>query len=314
MSAYLQEVSCWVGQQEVFDRSSEALSKLLQVKVTDKQVERLCHHYGQALEDQQAQALKQGATHCFEQQDQPHYVMVDGAQFLFREQGWKEAKLGRIFSADSLLEESPKRHWIKESLYVAHYGDHEGFEQKMEHYMDGLEKMVIVADGGPWIWKWAEAMYPEQVHILDFYHAMEHLGSFATAYFEDGPEAKAWIEQQRERLLADELSQVIEAIWDLPPTRKVAAEQARVGLVNYYQKNQKRMRYATFREQGLLIGSGPIERGRPAAAHRHVLQQRLKLSGQRWTTKGFQAVANLRATEKSQQWHKVIDLTQKIAA
>ena len=50
MSAYLQEVSCWVGQQEVFDKSSEALSKLLQVEVTDKQVERLCHHYGQALE------------------------------------------------------------------------------------------------------------------------------------------------------------------------------------------------------------------------------------------------------------------------
>ena len=152
-------------------------------------------------------------------------------------------------------------------------------------------------------------MYPEQVHILDFYHAMEHLGSFATAYFREGNEAKAWIEQQKERLLADELPKVIKAVWDLPPTRKIATEQARVALVNYYQKNQKRMRYGTFREQGLLIGSGPIE-----AAHRHVLQQRLKLSGQRWTTKGFQAVANLRATEKSQQWHKVIDLTQKIAA
>lgn len=101
MSAYLQEVSCQVGQQEVFavprrDKSSETLAKLLQVKVSDKQVERLCHYYGQALEAQQEQLLEQGATHCFDadRQDEVHYVMVDGAQFLFREQGWKETKLG----------------------------------------------------------------------------------------------------------------------------------------------------------------------------------------------------------------------------
>ena len=91
-------------------------------------------------------------------------------------------------------------------------------------------------------------MYPEQVHILDFYHAMEHLGSFATIYFKESTEAKAWIEQQKERLLSDELCQVIEAIWDLPPIRKLATEQARVALVNYYQKNQKRMMYGSFQE------------------------------------------------------------------
>ncbi|MFV0269601.1 MAG: hypothetical protein ACK5HT_20960 [Draconibacterium sp.] len=54
------------------------------------------------------------------------------------------------------------------------------------------------------------------------------------------------------------------------------------------QNNLKRMQYKTFNEQGLLIGSGAIE-----SAQRDILQQRLKLSGQRWTMKGLQQVANL---------------------
>lgn len=67
----------------------------------------------------------------------------------------------------------------------------------MEHYMDGLGKMVIVAaastvDGDSWIWKWAEVMYPEQVQILDFYHAMEHLGSSATTNLRATEKSQQW--------------------------------------------------------------------------------------------------------------------------
>ncbi len=63
-----------------------------------------------------------------------------------------------------------------------------------------------------------------------------------------------------------------------------------------------------FREKGLLIGSGAIE-----SAHKDVLQEKLKLSGQRWTKEGLQQMAKLRTTYKSKQWDKVINLT-KIAA
>ena len=58
----------------------------------------------------------------------------------------------------------------------------------------------------------------------------------------------------------------------------------------------------------MLIGSGAME-----AAHRNVIQQRMKLSGQRWTKQGAQKMANLRVTFKSNQWNKVVEST-KIAA
>ena len=84
-----------------------------------------------------------------------------------------------------------------------------------------------------------------------------------------------------------------------------------MALIKYYQANSKRMQYKTYREKGWLIGSGPIE-----AAHRHVIQQRMKLSGQRWTLKGAQQLANLRMASKSNQWHKVYNAihNQSVAA
>lgn len=63
------------------------------------------------------------------------------------------------------------------------------------------------------------------------------------------------------------------------------------------------MQYHVFKEKGLVIGSGAIE-----SAHKDVLQKRLKLSGQRWTKKGLQQIAQLRVAYKSGKWYQVKDL------
>lgn len=56
----------------------------------------------------------------------------------------------------------------------------------------------------------------------------------------------------------------------------------------------------TYRESGLMIGSGPIE-----GVHRSVIQQRMKLSGQKWTIKGANAMANLRCYKQSGAWEYI---------
>ncbi|MCP4551616.1 MAG: hypothetical protein GY834_06155, partial [Bacteroidetes bacterium] len=53
--------------------------------------------------------------------------------------------------------------------------------------------------------------------------------------------------------------------------------------------------------------------GAVESAHRNVLQQRMKLSGQRWTKTGFQQIANLRAIYKSDKWHRIREITKKVA-
>ncbi len=57
------------------------------------------------------------------------------------------------------------------------------------------------------------------------------------------------------------------------------------------------MDYRAYRKRGLLIGSGAIE-----AAHRTVVQKRLKRSGQRWSQVGAQRVLNLRVCWMSARW------------
>lgn len=96
-------------------------------------------------------------------------------------------------------------------------------------------------------------------------------------------------------------SQVIKHIEDT--SCKGKAKQLQRTLLTYYENNLSRMDYKRYREKGLLIGSGPME-----AAHRHVVQCRMKLSGQRWTIKGAQQVVDLRVANKSNQWGKVLKL------
>ena len=60
------------------------------------------------------------------------------------------------------------------------------------------------------------------------------------------------------------------------------------------------MFYKTYREKGILIGSGHVE-----ADHRIDIQQRLKLSGRQWKVKGGNAIPNLRFFNKSGAWHIV---------
>ena len=61
MSAYLQEMSCYAGQAMVFSEASEFMKKYMLVEVTDKQIERLCHFYGNELEKSLQEQIENGA-------------------------------------------------------------------------------------------------------------------------------------------------------------------------------------------------------------------------------------------------------------
>ena len=72
---------------------------------------------------------------------------------------------------------------------------------------------------------------------------------------------------------------IAQAQADLPTSalaRKLAKKQ-----IAYFERNQARMRYQTFRQAGYFIGSGVVEAG-----CKTVVGQRLKLSGMLWSCQG----------------------------
>lgn len=233
--------------------------------------------------------------------EQLHYGMMDGGMILTREDGWKEMKLARLFKANDLLPENEDRNFIRNSQYVAHLGGHHAFLRKLSVYTDCLTTMAWICDGAKWIWDWIKEHYPESIQILDYYHCKEKLCEFAKELFKYELQRREWIDEQEKLLLADQVDLVIANITLI--SCKGKAKQSQRALLTYYENNRDRMMYQTFRQKGLLIGSGPVE-----AAHRNVIQQRLKLSGQLWTIKGAQQIANLRVIRKSNQWEKVLKL------
>jgi hypothetical protein len=303
----MQQQMCYVGQQQVFTEASENFMKLTGVSVSAKQIERVCHHYGGLLEQQQQEAITEGGQDKSVQIKGRHYAMVDGGMLLTREEKWKEMKLARIFKADEVVTISKDRGYIADSRYVAHLGIHHEFFEKVEYHLDAIADKVFIADGAKWIWKWVDAKYPGAIQILDFYHAKEHLCQFAQVVIADEAQRKLWIEQQTNSLLNDEAEKVIADVKNMS-VKTHMGRKIKKSLVAYYQQNSCRMLYRTYRQAGLLIGSGAME-----AAHRHVIQHRMKLSGQRWTIKGAQKMANLRVTFKSNQWNHIVELTKKAA-
>ena len=118
--------------------------------------------------------------------------------------------MGRIFKANDRVPLSPKRNTITQSLYVCHLGDHKEFEKKTEYVIDGITNKVFISDGAKWIKQWVKGLYPDCLHILDYYHAKEHLCGFAEFYFSSDPNAKnKWIDGQEKLLLNDEVTTVI---------------------------------------------------------------------------------------------------------
>jgi hypothetical protein len=115
VSKYLQELGCYVGQQLTFDEASENLKRIGGITLSDKQIERICHKYGEELET----SLNEDEMTPMD--DSLHYAMMDGSMGFIRKQGWKEVKLGRVF-ADQELIQVKERGWIRASDYVVHLG------------------------------------------------------------------------------------------------------------------------------------------------------------------------------------------------
>ncbi len=289
----MQELACYAGQQAVFEEASQMLQFIGGVEINAKQIERICHYHGQKLEETLQQEIQSGLDKTYPDASERYYVMVDGSMYLTREEKWKEMKLGRIFKAQDNIGVSKHRGMITKSEYVCHLGTHTDFFEKLSVHIESLKQPIFINDGARWIWNWIDTHYPNAVQILDYFHAKEHLCQFASEYFCCPNQAKEWIKEQSDSLLNDGVEKLIVKLQQLPIKKARHGKLKRI-LVEYYRNNIKRMQYKTFSKQGFLIGSGAIE-----SAHRDILQQRLKLSGQRWTKQGIQQIANLRALYKA---------------
>jgi len=300
MSPLLLGKLVYIGQLDTYEQGAEIASHLLEIKTNDTAIYRLTDQFGAKCEAW----LEEDDLRCSIKEDNLVYAQVDGSMVLTREDSWKEVKLGRVFGSKALHEESENRNWLKTSEYVSHLGGHEDFEVKMsailDEYANRAEDLVFINDGAKWQWNWIDAEYPNATQILDFYHAMEHIGKYLSLV-RSRDKLKLEMEYLGKLFKEQGLDAIIKEINKNPPKTKTQKDELSK-LQKYLDNNRSRMDYPNYLNRGLLIGSGAIE-----SAHRTVIQRRMKLSGQRWSKKGAQKMLNLRTLNMSGYWSRLVN-------
>jgi hypothetical protein len=214
----------------------------------------------------------------------------------------REAKLGCVFTQTALDKKGYPIRDEGSTTYVGCIETAEEFGNRIyaEAVSRGIEtakRICVIGDGAPWIWNIADVQFYGATQIIDIYHAREHYWKVAKIMFgSDKSKRKIWASERRKELDRGDVEQVIAAIKRLPVhTEEDKAEIDRE--VGYFDKNKERMRYKTFRSQGLFIGSGVVEAG-----CRTVIGQRLKQSGMHWTVQGADRIIALRCCILSNLW------------
>ena len=307
----MQGAMALVGASDVYSEGVELLERILNVTISESQLYRVTHCLG----EQVAADLEVETQHPTLDKGERVYASIDGSMIQM-DSGWQEVKLGRLFRESVRVENGIKgknkiRYRLNESTYSAHLGAHTDFIPKFEASLGNYKKhetqLVFITDGAQWIQNYLTQRFPRAMHILDYYHAAEHLADFAKLNFEDSVKRKKWFKKQKDELLEGSVQRVINNLLNLTKI-SAQAKTCRLQLIEYYRKNENRMNYKSYRDLGLLIGSGPME-----AAHRTVIQTRMKRSGQRWTPSGAKAMLNLRVLHKSKKWDSVDQLFKRAA-
>jgi hypothetical protein len=192
-----------------------------------------------------------------------------------------------------------QRGLISEARYVGALGPKKEFAESLDRVLQveqakKTKQIVWVGDGAAWIWALAEELCPQAVQILDWYHAMEHALECGQALLGGSSLLDDW-ERTCRYLLAhgrveDLIGQLVECV------EFVAGEETKAlnDLVRYYRNNAKRMKYNEYRAEGYPIGSGIVE-----SAHGHVIQQRMKRTGQRWSLPRARTMVRLRTAYRT---------------
>lgn len=266
--------------------------------ISENLVRLVVERAGKGLEQPPAAERQQALRPTPPEPHGPLVVQADGSMLPMRQQGqWKEVKVGVIYSQhNQLASNDNQRGDITEGRYAASLQGIDDFRLELDAALQAeraleTDRIAWLGDGAPWIWSLRDELCPSAIGILDFMHMAEHASNTGKALFgEQSPWVEIWTPSIVERIRAGQLDTVLNELRELALSLRGPPRQAVDDLLRYYETNASRMDYPRYRQLGLPIGSGAVE-----SAHRHVVQNRMKLAGQHWSPARAHCMARLRA-------------------
>lgn len=292
----MQDWLCYAAAKEAFAGAAETVAVFSGVALSNATVQEVAEWQGQqvdAAHKAQTERVFNPATRPPETKGPDTlYIEADGAHVPKRGKDvWNEARVGVIFTVKGQGEE---RRPAKAS-YLASMESLDEFGRRLfaAAYLRGATtagRVVFLADGAPKLWNLADEHFPHAIHIVDFYHASEHIHDARLLRWPAADEeGTAWAATQADRLKAGHWDEFIGAFDLLCPT-SVLQQSAWKKEIDYFQKRREHMHYDQYLAMGLYIGSGMVESG-----CKLVVTQRMKLVGAHWGDTGAHYTVNLRA-------------------
>ena len=202
----------------------------------------------------------------------------------------REAKLGCVFTQVGLDRDGHPQRDPQSTTYVGAIESSALFGWRM--YAEGLRRglaqartVIVLSDGAHYNHTIVQTHFPQAVHIVDLFHAYEHLTALAQIRWGLETKApKAW----RRWLEAGDIHRLIRQAGQHLPASTLS-RKSMMKQLGYFENNAPQMCYAEYHEKKFFVGSGVVEAG-----CRTVIGQRLKQSGMRWSVIGANAIITLR--------------------
>lgn len=180
----------------------------------------------------------------------------------------------------------------------------DGFKEALQRDPKQARQWVVVIDGQPaqrkMIEKIAKQLMVKITIVMDFIHVLEYLWKAAWCFFDKGDEAvEVWISKYAIKLLKGGSSQVAKGLRQSATKRKLTKRDGVDSCAKYLLNNKSRLRYDEALAEGFPIASGIIE-----GACRHLINDRLDITGARWGLKGAEALLKLRSLKSSGDFDK----------
>ena len=301
-----------VGQQAPFDHGRQQLKLLADLEVTAKAVERHAEAIGIDIATREHDEIRRAKQLELPAVCVPavpvFYIEMDGtgvpvvkaetegraSKVEGQPAHTREVKLGCIFTQTTTDKEGRPVRDEYSTTYTAAIETAEEFGVRLytEAWRRGwsrAKKKVVIGDGAVWIWNLADQHFPGAIQIVDLFHARQHLWELSAKLFpNDEPGRKRWMARALQRLDQGQIEALVKILRQLHPANAELAKTVNIE-ADYFERNAERLRYPTFRAQGLFVGSGVVEAG-----CKTVIASRLKRSGMFWTVRGANAILALR--------------------
>jgi hypothetical protein len=189
----------------------------------------------------------------------------------------------------------------------------EAFAEALQRDPNRSRKWVILVDGHPHQIKQVKQVMKrfkvKAVLIQDFIHVLEYLWKATWCLHEKGSEeAEAWVAERALKILQGKAG-LVAAGMKRSATKLKMKKKDREGIdscATYLLRSKPRLQYANALAAGFPIATGVIE-----GACRHLINDRLDITGARWGLQCAEAILKLRSIHSSGHFEKYWDFHEQ---